>query len=515
MQLLYSNPLPGPEFVSLSLVLQPDAENPNGSGMGEPLLLASPLSTVSHHEATAALKELHKYVSSLSMLLNYNYSTYNKQQPKEVSTHDQMVAELMHDDFKLLLNNNNNNSQNKLQVFRPMAAHGMGLHYRLIRDDDSLQLQNDLAALVLASSRSGDAAAADNNDNASPRKIEKQFLGVLLCVGMSGVAYAHCSSSLQYTLSQRVHDCIGILASKRKSSGGSFAQDASAARALLSTLLVTEEEARKTNQVADVAHSTAIPESGENHIGLLSGSERSNSHKKGSAFSNIKGKGKRLHVSKIVSKNINFAAGLLKGGGMSGDTTNLHVGESSTSNEIARALMERLTVLSVAEDNSFLRQYETSGQQRKANLDLTGNKSRFRKRKTDSNTNADLDAFDYRGPTRNSSSSSHQEQQLRLRRQHGLGLPQRNQHHNHHSASPTPPPSSRAHHGSISSSTASITSASTASSRNTFRKHEKDAQTSSRRNRAVPTLSAPQRDATSSRRPSASTRMVCTCLLYI
>ena len=507
MQLLYSNPLPGPEFVSLSLVLQPDAENPNGSGMGEPLLLASPLSTVSRHEATAALKELHKYVSSLSMLLNYNYSTYNKQQPKEVSTHDQMVAELMHDDFKLLLDNtpntNNSNSQNKLQVFRPMAAHGMGLHYRLIRDDESLQLQNDLAALVLASSRSGDAA--DNNNQNSPRNIEKQFLGVLLCVGMSGVPYAHCSSSLQYTLSQRVHDCIGLLASKRKSSGGSFARDVSAAKALLSTLLVTEEEARKTNQVADAAHSTAIPESGENHIGLLSGSERSNSHKKGSAFSNIKGKGKRLHVSKIVSKNINFAAGLLKGGGMSGDTTNLHVGESSTSNEIARALMERLTVLSVAEDNSFLRQYETSGQQRKANLDLTGNKSRFRKRKTDSNTNADLDAFDYRGPTRNSSNSSYQDQQLRLRRQHGLGLPQRNQHH--HSASP-PPPASKAHHGSIASSTASITSASTASSRNTFRKHEKDAQTSSRRNRAVPTLSAPQRDATSSRRPSASARMV-------
>ena len=337
-------------------------------------------------------------------------------------------------------------------------------------------------------------------------KIEKQFLGVLLCVGMSGAPYAHCSSSLQYTLSQRVHDCIGLLASQRKNSSnnGSFSQDVSAVKTLLSTLLVTEEEVRKTNQVADVAHSTAIPESGDNQIGLLSGSERSNSHKKGSAFSNIKGKGKRLHVSKIVSKNINFAAGLLKGSGISGDTTDLHVGESATSNEIARALMERLTVLSVAEDNSFLRPYVTSGQQRKANLDLTGNKSRFRKRKTDSSTNADLDAFDYRGPVRNSSSSSHQQQRLQFLQQHGLGLPQRNQHHH----SPSPTPSFSKAQGSLSSSTASNLSASTASTRNAFRKHEKDGQTSNRRNRAVPTLSAPQRDATSSRRPSASTRTV-------
>jgi len=256
----------------------------------------------------------------------------------------------MMDDAKLVLQGD------KLQVFRPMSAHGMGLHYRLLthnRENDGFLA--DLASLILASSRSGSTptakAAVDADDG--PRKMEKQFLGVVICVGMSGLPYAHCSSSLQYQLSQRVHDCLCLLSSKRMGCSGVIA-----AKTVLATLLATEEEGRKTNEVADAARITAIPESGEdNWLGTVK-----------------KRKGKRLKFS----KNINFAAaaGLLTRS--STGETNLHVEESATSNEVARALMERLTVLSVAENDSTLRPYETSGQQRKANLDLMGNKSRFR-----------------------------------------------------------------------------------------------------------------------------------------
>jgi hypothetical protein len=67
----------------------------------------------------------------------------------------------------------------------------------------------------------------------------------------------------------------------------------------------------------------------------------------------------------------------------------------------SRTLMDQLTILSVTEHSTFLRKYEQSGQERKANLDLSGgtNKSRFRRRRTtDTTRDADFDHFDYKGP---------------------------------------------------------------------------------------------------------------------
>lgn len=474
-------------------------------------MLASPLSTVSYDDATAALKELHKYLSCLSTLHN---NTHSK---SESSAHDQFVAELMRDDYKSL------DSSDKLQVFRPLTAHGIGLHYKLLRHNSdagtggssrgTAASTKDLASLVLAASRANSTttaatasvAAAANTPDADngPRTIEKQFLGVLICVGMSGLPYGHCSSSLQYGLSQRVNDCIGLLSSKRMGCA-----DVTAAKTILSTLLVTEDEGRKTNEVADAAYTTAIPESGED-TGLKSGGH---AHKKGSAFTI--GSGKRLRISTKIGKNMNFAAGLLNRTGVSGET-NLHVGESSTSNELARALLDRLTVLSVAENDSFLQPYKTSGQQRKANLDLTGNKSRFRKRKTDVNTNADLDAFDYKGPALNSSSSNNQNRRPRWRQGHfpsSSSAPANvssNTFNNNGGGglvlSTTPSIQSTASTATTASGTnKSVASTSTAK---VFRQHKSDAHTSSRRNRAVPTLSAPRGDgATSSRRGSTTSR---------
>jgi hypothetical protein len=68
--------------------------------------------------------------------------------------------------------------------------------------------------------------------------------------------------------------------------------------------------------------------------------------------------------------------------------------------EAARVMTQRLTVMSAVETDAFLRRYNASGQERKANLDLTGGKkSKFRRRKTDAR-DADFDNFDYKGPVK-------------------------------------------------------------------------------------------------------------------
>lgn len=340
----------------MSLVLKPEQEDQNSGSMGEPLVLASPLSTISFGSATAALKELHKYLSSLSAAMTPS---------NEASAHDQMVAELLQEDDKLL---------DKMQVFRPLVAHGIALHYRLIRDE---QIVPGFASLVLASSRTGIVQGEPENN----REIESELTGVLICVGLSGLPLAHCSSSLQYSLAQRVDDCVGVLSQRLGT------VDVAAAKTLLSTLLVSEDEMRKTNEVAASAHITAIPESGEDAGGNL--------HKTRSPMGSVLKSTKRLSVT--------VASGLTMGrfnrSTMTGEA-NIHIGESATSNDLARFMIERMNVLSVAETDSALRPYETSGQQRRANLDLTGNKSRFRKRNSVTNIYADLDSFDYQGPTK-------------------------------------------------------------------------------------------------------------------
>lgn len=415
MQLLYSNPLPSPEFVSLSLLMQPDPDEPTGGGFGEPLLLASPLSTISHGDAIATLKELHKYLTALLTLDEVHENP-------DATIYDRIVADLFSDDENLLDNN-------KMQVFRPLQAHGLGMHYRLLRDDKT---KGDFASLILASSRATGSTASETDH----RKIEKKTLGVLLCVGMSGIPYAHCSSSLQYGLATRMNDCVGIL-SKRIGS-----VDVGAARTILSTLLATEDEVRKTAVVAASANVTAIPTLEATGHGI----------KKPSALKSLLNKG-------------------------SGEAY-IHVALSDLSNDNARNLIERLNVLSVADSDSLLRPYETSGQQRKANLDLTGNKSRFRKRKADTTTNADLDNFDYKGPVR-----ERKPNRVKQRSPLRASAP---------GAFPFSPQSS-----TRSESAKSVASAKS----HGLRQHKADAQPS-RRNRAVPTLSAPRADVSSSRRSS-------------
>jgi hypothetical protein len=122
MQLLHSRAAPGPEFASISLLLKGDIFGDKIScRMGEPLLLPSPISTVSHTTCVVAVKELHHYINSIFKVTRSSKET-------QTST-SKMSAALLQEDEKLL---------NDVQVFRPLKGQGMGLHYRLIRDRSTM-----------------------------------------------------------------------------------------------------------------------------------------------------------------------------------------------------------------------------------------------------------------------------------------------------------------------------------------------------------------------------------------
>jgi hypothetical protein len=336
MQLLYSSTAPSPEFVSLSLLVKPDPSDVSPASMGEPMMIASPLATVASAAATDALQELHTHLTYV-----LKASSLSSNVPKE----DRVAVDLLKSDERLLVG---------MQIFRPLAANGMGLYYRLIQGDGPMF--STFASLALAS----------HQNNTSGGKVDKsKVLGVVLSVGISGLALAHCSSSIQYTLSQRMNDCLGLLSKIG-------ANDVTAAKGVLLSFLVLEDECRKSNSMMEARRTVLIPE-----------------------LEDVKS------VISPMRMNRRSSGGPTKTGSANGTSTDIALPmEQISSADTARTMIDRLALLSVAETDTFLRKYEVSGQERKANLDLTGGaKSRFRRRKGDGR-DADFDNFDYKGPAR-------------------------------------------------------------------------------------------------------------------
>jgi hypothetical protein len=335
MQLLHASPIAGPEFISLSVLLKPKSTasvEQTTIGMGEPMMLVSPVTTVSSSESIEALKQLHNH---LTVLLKASSEKSGKQ--------DRLTQEFFKEDEKQL---------DEMQIFRPLSAHGVGLHYRLIRGDDSLIAK--LSAHILGSNKS----STSSTGIASPSEVS----GVVFCVGMSGLPFAHSSSPLQYSLAQRMNYCTSFL----KKAG---AKDIAGVKVLMSTFLLADDDSRVTNEMADVANlffMSAPEEAGSKGVMSPMGSKKPKSK-------SIKGSENEAGVS-------------------------LSLAEGSA--EAARVMTQRLTVMSAVETDAFLRRYNASGQERKANLDLTGGKkSKFRRRKTDAR-DADFDNFDYKGPVK-------------------------------------------------------------------------------------------------------------------
>jgi len=346
MQLLHSSPVAAPEFASLSLLL-------SAGGTTKPLMVVSTLSTLSRGSALEALEELHGHVGRI-ILAAASSSSSTSTSSKDAAVRTGFAAELLREDEKSL--------RSTMQIYRPATAHGVGLHYRVMRGPEASKLQS----LIVASS-----AAVEPSS---------EVLGVILCVGVAGLALAHGSESTVYALQQRMSDCIGYILQRNA--------DAAQAKALLATFLLSiHDQDRISNERMEAPNLLVLPEVSDND-------------KSKSVLSSPMGMMSPIADFRKGSKRAG-KQGNMDGGDEGPDEPeemgfplSLDLGSA----EAARVLADRLSVLSVAESDTLLRKYEHSGQERKANLDLTSvAKSRFRRRKTDAR-DADFDNFDYKGP---------------------------------------------------------------------------------------------------------------------
>lgn len=343
MHLLYSQAVPGPEFASLSILHKCDISGgPLACHIGEPLILPSPLSTMSVSLCTESLTELHLYVNSLFKTASGNSKNTNN------STSHRLF--LQDDEGLVLGSSSKDNNGSSTQIFRPHAGHGIALHYRLITDRKTISnlfpiLRN--ASKILATSK-------------NPAGLEKDISAILLCVGMTGIPSVFGTSPLAHSIHQRMGDCIDIL-SKQANNGDGTTVDVSAAKSLLTTLLLTEDEDRVTNSMANALNRLTLTQEDESGGGGVGGGLLG-STKRRNAESN--------HASMEEEENP-----LL-----------VH------SADLARVVVERLAVLSVCESDTLFRKFE--GRNKEA--ERGSGKKRLRKTTKD----ADLDGFDFRGEAR-------------------------------------------------------------------------------------------------------------------
>jgi len=346
MELLYSRAAPGPEFASLSVLLRSDISGEAIScHLGEPLLLPSPLSTISQSSCVEVLTELHFYINSMLKATNRTSTTFDR---------------FLHEDEKFLIGNSGNFGNNfRTQIFRPKKCHGIAMQYNLTRDRKKI---SHLVPLILNSSK------LYSSKNSAGFEL-KEVAAVVFCVGIVGVSSALGTSCLTYSLSNRIKECIDMLcrtsttsSGKRRSSGGGTTKtstmDVASARSLLTTLLLTDDEDRITNSVVNR----------ERRIGMFQQDQFSK------RFTNSKRRGQDNKVFE-----------------MEGDNENpLHVNSADQ----GRIIVERMAVLSVCDSDTMFRKYEG-----RTRLAEKAGKKRLRKTTRD----ADLDGFDFRGEKRSSS----------------------------------------------------------------------------------------------------------------
>uniref|UniRef100_A0A7S3L338 MHD domain-containing protein n=1 Tax=Amphora coffeiformis TaxID=265554 RepID=A0A7S3L338_9STRA len=214
-----------PEFASLSLVIKPETYSDLSLAMAEPLIIASPSSSIPGGLSLNALKELHGFVTS----------TLGRTEEGGMLSDSRVISEMFKDDQKTV---------DDLQTFRPLCTYGLGLTFRFIRGDPGLVTK--LAGILLSSQKS--------NAKAASLKSEEDLFGIMLCVGISGLSASATSSITQYQIGERLSSCKDVLNALDKS------VDISAVKTLMSTLLLSEDDYRITNTRADAANITSIPE---------------------------------------------------------------------------------------------------------------------------------------------------------------------------------------------------------------------------------------------------------------
>lgn len=381
MQLLPGSPTSVPQFSSLSFLIKLGNRESVDCDMGEPMLLASPLATISHATAVAAVKELHAFLTATLKAATVT---------GKISAQDRLAIDVFREDEKL---------QEELQSYRPLCANGVSLQFRIIKGDN--EVLSSLSSLILLSSRQGSTSAA-------AQTMPTGIAGIVFCVALTGIPSAHSASGLSYSLPRRMNDCSALLTKIR---------DLQAAKTVLSTFLLSDDENRKTDQMVQSPETVVFTDADdtERARGLLSPMGMMSPMGMISPIANVAKISKRMSMKGDI------------GGAADNEQARQGVALSlrPSSADQAQSMTERLTILSVAESDTVLRKYATSGQERKANLDLTGgSKSRFRRRKGDGK-DPDFDSFDYKGPTKEIVKKKSLQQPADMQRS-GVGSPMLN-----------------------------------------------------------------------------------------
>ncbi len=406
MQYAAASPIPMSQFASLSLVLNISASNQNVDGVTTthhhplPFLVVAPTCTCTSHMAISAVEEVQDHIQRVLLQRDSNDN-------KETDTTHDYTKQLLQEEAQSILGTTTSSSN--IQIYRPLSTNGMAMHYRFLDGRSS-------------SNSSSTNGKADTNPDAitvvklqslllsSPNNkidLSGKALGVLLCVATTGGSTIFSSSSLSYTLCQRMNDCIMHLQQQQPSNTNSHTKE------LLTFHLLMDDELKISNSniqpATDYIQFPSIK--GVSRVGATGGG----------AFTSPLG---RITIKAARRASTGIVRGVMNVG-------QNHPTASSTMNAeqpqpvavetgfsllvrpnsaiSSRSLMDQLMILSVTDHSTFLRKYEHSGQERKANLDLTGgtNKSRFRRRRTtDTTRDADFDHFDYKGPPQQSAAAA-------------------------------------------------------------------------------------------------------------
>jgi hypothetical protein len=349
MQLLYDSPLSSPQFVALTILLQPTSSKDSVPMIcvgGEPILTVAPTANLHRQSVREALQELHRH---LIRVLDANINSKGNK--------NSATAFFMQEDV------------DSVQVFRPLAARGIALHYQFIRNDNAMNIDavKKLAELVIS----------ENKTNGSVKNIDDSvgIAGVLLTLGITGapiMAFHASDSNVPYSISQRMTDCIGIL---QKSS------DIKQAKQIMKTFLL---DSVKTNDMVEAPQTLVLSEAQTNEGSRIAGG--------------VVG-GLKSPIGGMISPIAEFGRRNKTSNQSKTETVIYPLRFAPTSSESSKSILQMLSVMSVAENDSRLRKYEVSGQERKANLDFSS-KSRFRRRKSDGKGDPDFDNFDYKGPVK-------------------------------------------------------------------------------------------------------------------
>eukprot|EP00978_Attheya_sp_CCMP212_P034617 scaffold145888_cov43-Attheya_sp.AAC.3 len=367
MQLLHCSPLATPEFASLSLLHKGDNGDNASLIAGESMAVASPLSTASPMTISATVIELHRYLNSLYNNSNKENAELNTEMSPETTEFDlqrrlangSMAKRALRDDRATIWDSAS------VQVFRPSHGHGIGLHYLVVTEP---RIMRRFASVLLPSSSVAPSAkqkkaqrknsmnsavsSTSQRSGESASAITEAAAAVVLCVGVSGLSFAAASSPLVQTLPQRLHDCVGIISKLGLGSNPVDEERRRCARSVLSTLLLTDEEERKTNEHAEAEVGMSPADLLEYLAAAAAGApKQSTPFSKFQFASDLRGK--RMGTFGKSSSRL----GKLDDGQPSGFASSSEVTGNKSAAE-ARVATERMAILSIAEHDMPLRLYE-------------------------------------------------------------------------------------------------------------------------------------------------------------